>query len=193
VQLFYGGGGRDFAFSLLPYSPPPSAVVLPALSVTGSFIFPSFFPLSRGAAVLPSPVHLDPHGCPPLAMLHSLLTCHSWSFSGAQIRISQSPICHDPFFRCSDAPLQHLHRPPSFLLLPHPVTTRHCVFSELFIVFCSSFPILLLFCFVGCCLIVFSCFDLAMETFVTEIVLVPLFHAVPTLDYDSAYLASAFL
>jgi hypothetical protein len=49
---------------------------------------------------------------------------------------------------------------------------------------------LLLVCFVGCYLPAFRCFDLIVEIFVTEFVLVPLFYAVPSLDYDNAFLVS---
>jgi hypothetical protein len=37
-------GGRDFAFSLLPSSPPPSAVASPPPSIVDSSFVPSFFP-----------------------------------------------------------------------------------------------------------------------------------------------------
>jgi hypothetical protein len=45
-------------------------------------------------------------------------------------------------------------------------------------------------CFMGSCLALWR-FDLTVETFVIEFVLAPVFPAVPTLDFDNAYLASA--
>jgi hypothetical protein len=48
----------------------------------------------------------------------------------------------------------------------------------------------MLVCLVGCCLSAFRCFDLIVETFITEFVLVSLFFAVPSLDYYSAFSAS---
>jgi hypothetical protein len=58
-------------------------------------------------------------------------------------------------------------------------------------VFYCSFCILLLVCFVGCSHPTLRRFDLIVETFVTEFVLVPFFPAVPTSDYDNAYSTSA--
>jgi hypothetical protein len=85
--------------------------------------------------------------------------------------------------------------PPPFFVLPSIGAIISwgfffsCIF--IFIVFCSSFCILLLVWFVGCCLSALRRFDLIVETFVTKFELVLLFHAVLTSDYDSAYSASA--
>lgn len=57
--------------------------------------------------------------------------------------------------------------------------------------FSSCYCNLLLVCFVGCCLPFFNCFILIVETFVTEFELVLLFFAVPYVDYDSTFSASA--
>jgi hypothetical protein len=65
-----------------------------------------------------------------------------------------------------------------------------CIF--LFLLFCSCCCNLLLACFVGCCLLAFRCFDLIMETFVSEFVLVSLFSAIPSLDYNNAFSTSTF-
>ena len=45
----------------------------------------------------------------------------------------------------------------------------------------------------GCCLLGLWCFDHFVETFVTRFVVVPLFPAVSTSNYDSAFLASTSL
>jgi hypothetical protein len=90
---------------------------------------------------------------------------------------------------------------PTFDAVLRPARHRHllvllfCGFffllSFIFLVFCRSFGILPLVCFVGCYLSVLKHFDLIVETFVTKFTLVSIFPVVSTLDYDNEYSASA--
>jgi hypothetical protein len=107
------------------------------------------------------------------------LSCssHPASLDGshALVRESHTPLCG----------LRAATRSSSASFLP-----THSLFKLLFsglFYSCSCCCSLLLACFVDCCLQTFRCFDLIVKTFVSEFVLVYLFSAVSSLDYNSAF------
>jgi hypothetical protein len=97
--------------------------------------------------------------------------------------------------RCVSSELLLDSRPPLFL---RPVLCSSCCYVGIINPFFFSMYFATLFIFhclfvVGVILLVLWRFDLSVETFVTVLVLVPLFSLVSTLDYVSAYSVSASL
>jgi hypothetical protein len=120
-----GGGGRDFVFSFLPPSPPPSAAVPHPLSVAVFSFSLSFFPLSSGVVVQPSRVRSALPSRPPLAFFLPLPSRRSRFYGGAQFRFFPSPICRPSFLHSSDAPHQGLPHRPSYPSTPSLPRSSH--------------------------------------------------------------------
>jgi hypothetical protein len=163
---------------------------------------PSSYPISLHSVTI----------CSPLCNATHLLEI-GWVFRSSFVKTRSSLFGQFPTITCHSTLFLGLSASQCQLLWPNLTTTCRCVdltrlpvFAKLhssavatvFWSFCCSLVVFLIYCcfvlllcFVGYCLLAFYWFVSLVQTFITELVLVPLFTTVLFTDFSSAFIASA--